>query len=96
MWWAVLIVVTVVVLIVAISIRQDAQIENSAMVGLEGIAQDTFSKEGVVFVRGELWRATTKRGIVQRGEHVRITEVLPGLVLVVERSEDDSTSVTKQ
>ena len=95
-WWTLLIVV-VGVLIVAVALwQQDTQPDSTGMIGLEGVAQDTFSKEGVVFVRGELWRATAKRGIVQRGERVRITEVLPGLLVVVEHSEADSTSVTNQ
>ncbi len=55
----------------------------TGMVGLEAVAEETFSHEGRVFVRGELWRATTERGIVQKGQRVVVTEVRPGLLLVV-------------
>ncbi len=96
MWWALLIIAVGALIVVAALRKQDGQPDSTGMVGLEGVAQDTFSQEGVVFVRGELWRATARRGIVQRGERVRITEVLPGLLVVVERSEGDSTDVTNK
>ena len=58
------------------------------MVGLEGIAQETFSKEGMVFVRGELWRATAHHGLIVRGARVIVLGVEPGLLLIVEGAKD--------
>jgi membrane-bound ClpP family serine protease len=58
------------------------------MVGLEGVAEETFSREGKVFVRGELWRATARKGIIQKGSQVRVQSVEPGLLLVVESAKD--------
>jgi membrane-bound ClpP family serine protease len=59
------------------------------MLGLEGVAEETFSREGKVFVRGELWRATAKKGIIQKGSRVRVESVEPGLLLVVESVKDN-------
>jgi membrane-bound ClpP family serine protease len=56
-------------------------------IGLEGEAAETFTSSGLVLVRGELWRATAKRGIVQKGERIRVLKAGPGLTLIVERVE---------
>jgi membrane-bound ClpP family serine protease len=57
----------------------------SSMRGLEGEAQETFSTFGMVLVRGELWRARSKREIIQRGDRIRVVEAGPGLELLVEK-----------
>ena len=46
---------------------------------------ETFSDTGTIMVRGEIWKAATKRGIVQRGDKVRVVEIGPELTLVVEK-----------
>ena len=52
-----------------------------AMVGAEGVARD----DGLVFVRGELWQATTDDGdAIEPGTRVRVDEVR-GLRLKVHR-----------
>ena len=55
------------------------------LVGSEGEAVESFSESGRVVVRGEIWKAVTRRGIIQRGERVRIVAVEPELTLVVEK-----------
>jgi membrane-bound serine protease (ClpP class) len=65
--------------------NKDVTDDASAMIGLEGEAIETFSSDGMVRVRGELWRATTPRGIIERGRAVRVVALRPGLVLVVEK-----------
>lgn len=57
----------------------------TGMVGQQGIAQETFTQDGVVFARGELWKATSDGGIIQKGDTVQIRGVRSGLVLVVSR-----------
>jgi membrane protein implicated in regulation of membrane protease activity len=64
--------------------KQPASRDPFLMIGLEGIAQETFAKEGMVFVRGELWRATTPRGIITQGSRIVVRGVQPGLLLTVE------------
>jgi membrane-bound ClpP family serine protease len=54
------------------------------MVGLTGTAESTFTTEGTIVVNGEIWKATSKRGIVHKGDRVRICAMHPGLVLEVE------------
>ena len=51
-----------------------------AMVGAEGVARD----DGLVFVRGELWQATSDGGALEPGTRVRVDEV-HGLRLKVHR-----------
>lgn len=57
-------------------------------IGLEGEATETFTSSGSVLVRGELWRATATKGIVQKGDRVRVLKAGPGLTLIVERIEE--------
>ncbi len=58
------------------------------MLGLEGVAQGNFSREGMILVRGELWRATARRGLIMKGDRVVVRAVEPGLLLVVEGVKD--------
>lgn len=65
--------------------RQGIEFDSSGMRGLEGLAEETFSQEGMVLVRGELWKATANRGIIQKGDRVRVISSRPELLLVVEK-----------
>ncbi len=81
--------IAVCIVLVALLRRSKRQSgDQLGMVGLEGVAEETFSREGKVFVRGELWRATARKGIVQKGSRVRVESVEPGLLLVVESVKD--------
>jgi membrane protein implicated in regulation of membrane protease activity len=43
-----------------------------------------FRGDGLVFVRGELWRAHPPQGLsLRKGEKVRVDQIEPGLVLGV-------------
>ncbi|MCX6115697.1 MAG: hypothetical protein NTV65_10865 [Proteobacteria bacterium] len=64
---------------------EDAKFDIVGLVGHTGEALDSFSEVGSVSVRGEIWRATTKRGIIQRGERIRVVAVEAELTLLVER-----------
>lgn len=68
----------------AFSLGED---DPSGMLGQHGQAQGTFTQDGMVLVRGELWRATSDGGIIQKGDTVQVQEVRAGLVLVVHRVE---------
>jgi membrane-bound ClpP family serine protease len=54
------------------------------MVGVMGTADQTFTAEGTVFVNGEIWRATSRQGIIHKGQAIRVLAIKPGLVLEVE------------
>jgi len=56
----------------------------AGMVGLTGTAEQTFTTEGTVLVNGEIWKATSRKGIVHKGDRVRVVAMKPGLVLEVE------------
>lgn len=87
--WVVLLCSTVIVVVAVsrlyTSVRSSGTDDPSGMVGQEGIAQETFTQEGRVLARGELWRATSDGGIVQKGDTVRVQGVRAGLILVVRR-----------
>jgi len=85
-WWAwvIVVVVAVLILVVWVTNKQGDQ-DSSDMIGLEGVASETFSAEGMIHIRGELWRATTDRGIIDKGTPVRVVASRPGLILVVEK-----------
>jgi membrane-bound serine protease (ClpP class) len=60
----------------------------SGMIGLKGRAQTAIAPEGMVFVRGELWRARSIMSIAA-GEPVRVIG-LSGLTLDVEVDKDEA------
>lgn len=55
------------------------------LVGSIGEAMEAFSDSGTITVRGEIWKASAARGLVQRGDKVRVIEVGPELTLIVEK-----------
>lgn len=61
------------------------------MAGVAGTADQTFTSEGTVSVNGEIWKATSRRGIIHKGAKVRVVAIKPGLVLEVEADESAST-----
>ncbi|MFN4896010.1 MAG: NfeD family protein [Pseudomonadota bacterium] len=66
----------------ATAVSQD---DPSGMIGQQGVAQETFAREGLVLVRGELWRATSDGGIIEKGDTVLVHEIRSGLMLVVQK-----------
>ncbi len=60
-----------------------------SMIGLTGIANENISSRGSVSIRGELWNAACERGIILKGEAVRVIAVREELTLVVERVSKD-------
>jgi membrane-bound ClpP family serine protease len=57
------------------------------MIGLEAVAQENFVKEGFVLVRGELWRAKLRSGMVQKGDAVEVVGVGDGLYVEIVKNE---------
>ncbi len=53
------------------------------MIGLEGVAKEDISPEGMVMIKGELWRAVAKEKPIKKGKKVRVVDVRD-LTLVVE------------
>lgn len=88
MLWVALVAVSVGLALYYFVHVRGVAVDHLDMIGLEGVAEETFSREGKVFVRGELWRATTRRGIVQKGAQIKVQSVEPGLLLVVESVKD--------
>lgn len=65
-----------------------SQGDAAGVLGLTGTAEETFTTTGTVLVRGELWRATSRKGIIERGDAVRVVRLLEGLTVEVERVAD--------
>ncbi len=59
----------------------------SELVGQVGIVRDALAPAGTVFVRGELWKARSSDGPLERGAAVRIDSIDEELVLEVEPTE---------
>jgi membrane-bound serine protease (ClpP class) len=59
----------------------------SELVGQLGVVREAVAPEGLVFVRGELWRARTEGDPLPPGTPVRVEQIGDGLVLEVERAE---------
>ncbi|HMI99434.1 MAG TPA: nodulation protein NfeD [Gaiellaceae bacterium] len=60
----------------------------SELIGQAGVVRETLGPEGLVFVRGELWRARTEGEPLPPGTPVRVDQIDDGLVLEVERAEE--------
>ena len=56
----------------------------SELVGQVGVVRDALAPAGTVFVRGELWKARSSDGPLQRGSPVRIDSIDDEFVLEVE------------
>ena len=54
------------------------------MIGKVGEARRTLEPKGEVFIEGELWKAQSISGKIEKGEHVRVKEI-KGLTLIVEK-----------
>lgn len=87
MLWVALVICCCAAALILIPASRDRH-DPLEMTGSEGIAEEAFSREGKVFIRGELWRATAHHGIIQKGARVRVKSVEPGLLLVVESVKD--------
>ena len=59
----------------------------SELVGQVGIVRDALAPAGTVFVRGELWKARSNDGPLERGAPVRVDSIDDELVLGVEPAE---------
>ena len=59
----------------------------SELVGQVGVVRDALAPAGTVFVRGELWKARSNDGPLERGAPVRIDSIDDELVLGVEPAE---------
>jgi len=55
-----------------------------SMIGLEGIAMEDLTPSGRVKVRGEIWKALSRSGPIEKGQEIRVVEVEEGLTLQVE------------
>jgi len=64
--------------------RAPAYMGVQTMIGDSAVARSDLNPDGFVFLRGELWKATSEQGPISRGEPVRITRV-KGLTLTVRR-----------
>ena len=77
-----------VVLYIVMSRRQGAdkapELLWIGMVGVRGTADQTFTSEGTISVNGEIWKATSRKGIIHKGDRIRVVAIKPGLVLEVE------------
>jgi membrane-bound serine protease (ClpP class) len=60
----------------------------SELIGQTGVVRETLEPEGLIFVRGELWKARTEGDPLPPGTHVRVDKIDEGLVLEVERGEE--------
>ena len=59
-----------------------------SLVGRHGVAQGTFVEDGMILIQGELWKAESRSGIIEKGCPVEVVEMLPGLRVVVKRVEE--------
>lgn len=69
---------------------QPAATGSAALVGELGVASTDLDPEGMVFVHGELWSASSPRAL-QQGERVRVLRV-DGLRLLVDKIDSPETS----
>jgi membrane-bound serine protease (ClpP class) len=54
------------------------------LIGMNGVALETFEKQGIVLVRGEQWKAITHDDIIEKDDEIIILDV-HGLTVTVEK-----------
>jgi membrane-bound serine protease (ClpP class) len=64
----------------------------SELIGQVGVVRETLGPNGLVFVRGELWRARTEGDPLPPGTPVRVGGLDDGLVLEVEPAEEPAVA----
>lgn len=83
-----LIITSLVLLMCWLLLKSDRSLSATKdMIGLEAVAQENFVKEGFVLVRGELWRAKLRSGMVQKGDAVEVVGVGDGLYVEIVKNE---------
>lgn len=65
--------------------RMPAYVGGQAMVGSVAVARSDLNPQGIVFLKGERWRAVAEDGPIHEGERVTVTDVR-GLTLTVRRA----------
>lgn len=65
--------------------RMPAYVGGQTMVGSVAVARSDLDPQGIVFLKGERWRAIAENGPIREGERVTITDVR-GLTLTVRRA----------
>ena len=63
-------------------VNREEHTPSSAMIGCAGKATTPIDPEGVVRIRGELWKARSSSGIIDKGEDIVIVGI-EGLILSV-------------
>lgn len=79
--------VLVVSVAVALWFLPKSSVTGPVPVGAEGRAVETFAREGFVLVRGELWRAHTHGGVIEKGDVVVVVGYNGSLAIEVVRKE---------
>ena len=90
MTYLTIIAVTAIVVLTLMVRRVNPRVPDEGdggVVGLVGTAEETFTTAGTVLVRGELWKATARKGIIERGQRVRVVRLREGLTVEVEKVE---------
>ena len=55
------------------------------LIGIKGVALESFDNKGMVLVHGERWKAVTSEGALEKGDEIIVSEV-NGLTLVVKKN----------
>jgi len=71
-------------------LKKQAQIGLTSMVGVTGIAAGPLNPDGLVKIKGELWRAVSEVGKIETGEEVVVVSQ-NGLKLSVRRADGADT-----
>ena len=59
------------------------------LIGEVGVALDNISNSGQIQIKGEIWNARSKEGIISKGENALVTGTAEGLVLEVTPNESN-------
>ncbi|MCD6310087.1 MAG: hypothetical protein J7M18_05195 [Candidatus Eremiobacteraeota bacterium] len=68
--------------------KEPIQIGKEEMIDKIGEVKTTLDPKGEVFLGGELWKARSISGKIEKGESVRVKKI-KGLTLIVEKSEEE-------
>jgi membrane-bound serine protease (ClpP class) len=66
--------------------RNPVSTGREAMVGAKGEVLEPVSETGKVYVNGEIWNARCSTGLLPKGQTVKVTRMLSGMLLEVEKT----------
>lgn len=79
-----IILIITTIIIVINQHGKKAETGKDELIGLTGTVKEELNPSGNIFIRGEIWQAKTKVGVIKKESNVKVIAI-KGLTLIVEQ-----------